>query len=134
MTIKERQIQLVKYRLKQADESISEALHLLSGKESSLSIINRVYYSMFYSVLVLLVFEPHSISKHTGVMSYFNKTFIKDGIFQKDLGRWLNRVFEMRQESDYREFTELSYEEVEPYIEKAKKFFRKGEKLPLRKV
>jgi uncharacterized protein (UPF0332 family) len=83
---------------------------------------------MFYSVLALLVFEPYSISKHTGVISYFNKIYIKEGIFQKDLGRWLNRAFEMRQESDYREYAELSYEEVEPYIEKAKYFLEKVKK------
>ena len=122
MTIKESQIQLVKYRLKQAEESISEANHLLSGKESTRSIINRLYYSMFYSVLALLVFEPYTFSKHSGVISYFNKTFIKEGIFQKDLGRWLNRAFEMRQESDYREYVEVTYEEVAPYIEKAENF------------
>jgi uncharacterized protein (UPF0332 family) len=65
LTDKEKQIQLSGYRLKQAAESIDEAVCLLSGKESPRSIINRAYYAMFYSVLALIVFEPYSSSKHS---------------------------------------------------------------------
>ncbi len=57
MMIKEKQIQLAKYRLKQADESIDEAIYLFSGKKSPRSIINCIYYAMFYAVLALLIFE-----------------------------------------------------------------------------
>ena len=125
MTTKEKQIQLAQYRLKQAEESINEALCLLSGKESPRSIINRAYYAMFYAVLALIVFEPYSSSKHSGVLSYFNKQFIKKGIFPKDLGYSINRSFELRQEMDYREYVELKYDQVEPFIEKAKEFVQK---------
>ncbi len=122
MTIKEKQIQLAKYRLKQAEESIDEALFLLSGKKSSRSIINRAYYSMFYAVLALLIFEQFVSSKHSGVISYFNKNFIKTGIFPKELGLSINKSFELRQSCDYREEVDLSYELIEPYIDKAKVF------------
>lgn len=42
----------------------------------------------------------------------------------KTLGRSINKAFELRQERDYREYVELSYEEVEPFIEKAKVFLQ----------
>jgi len=125
MTSKEKQIQISRYRLKQAEESINEAICLLSGKGSPRSIINRAYYAMFYSVLALIVFEPYSSSKHSGVLSYFNKKFIKEGVFSEELGRSINEAFELRQEGDYREYAELSYEEVEPFIEKARVFLLK---------
>lgn len=125
MTNKEKQRQLAKYRLKQAEESINEALCLLSGKGSPRSIINRAYYAMFYSVLALMVFEPYLSSKHSGVLSYFNKRFIKEGLLPEELGRSINKAFELRQEGDYREYVELSYEQVEPFIEKAKVFLKK---------
>ena len=63
MTIKDKQIQLAKYRLKQAEESIDEAIFLLSGKKSPRSIVNRAYYGMFYAVLALLIFESYASSK-----------------------------------------------------------------------
>lgn len=85
MTTKEKQIQLAKYRLKQAEECIDEANCLFSSKKSPRSIINRLYYAMFYTVLALLVFEPFSSSKHSGVLAYFNKRYIKEEILPKEL-------------------------------------------------
>jgi uncharacterized protein (UPF0332 family) len=118
----EKKIQLAKYRLKQAEDSISEAECLLSGNESPRSIMNRAYYAMFYGVLALLVFEQYYSSKHAGVISYFNKRFIKEGVFPKPLGHSINKAFEMRQEGDYREYVELDYEQVKPFIGQAKQF------------
>lgn len=122
MTTKEKQIELARYRLRQAEESIEEAICLLSGKNSPRSIINRAYYAMFYAVLSLLIFESFSTSKHSGVLSYFNKRFIKEGIFPQELADSINDAFDLRQKGDYREYVELSYEQVEPFIEKAKVF------------
>jgi len=122
---KEKQIQLAQYRLKEAEESIDEALFLLLGRKSPRSIVNRAYYSMFYAVLALLIFEPFSSSKHSGILSYFNRRFIKEGVFPEELGRSINRAFELRQSSDYREYADLTYEQVEPLIEEAKIFVQK---------
>lgn len=122
MTAKEKQIELARYRLRQAEESIEEAVCLLSGKNSPRSIINRVYYAMFYAVLSLLIFESFSSSKHSGVLSYFNKRFIKEGVFSQEIADSINDAFDLRQKGDYREYADLTYEQVEPFIEKAKGF------------
>jgi uncharacterized protein (UPF0332 family) len=114
--------ELALYRLRQADESLDEAQYLFKGNKSSRSIINRAYYAMFYSVLALLIFEPYSSSKHKGVISYFNRNFIKSGLFPKELGRAFNRSFEIRQRSDYREQADLPREQVEPFLDLAKQF------------
>src|SRR3972149_11342967 len=122
MTVKDKQIQLAKYRLKQAEESLDEAVFLLSGRKSPRSIINRAYYAMFYAVLALLIFEPYSSSKHSGVLSYFNRRFIKEGLLSERAGESINTAFELRQRGDYREYAELGYEQVKPYIQKAREF------------
>ena len=122
MTAKEKQLQLVRYRLSQADESIGEAECLLSGGGSPRSIINRAYYAMFYAVLALLVFEPYSSSKHSGVLSYFNRRYIKEGLLPREVGHSINKAFEMRQAGDYREYAALTRDQVEPFIDKAKAF------------
>ncbi len=122
MTDKEKQLELARYRLKQAHESIEEAHVLFSTKMSLRSVVNRAYYAMFYSVLALLIFEPYSSSKHSGVIGYFNKRFIKGGIFPIETGESLRDAFELRQVGDYRELYEPSIEKVEPLLEKAEKF------------
>ena len=112
MTDRESQIELAKYRLQQAEESIDEATFLLQGKKSPRSVINRAYYAMFYAVLALLIFEPYASSKHSGVLAYFNKRFVKQGIFPEELGRSINKAFDLRQRGDYREYEELSYDQA----------------------
>lgn len=110
------------YRIKQAEESLDEAKFLLSGNKTPRSVMNRTYYAMFYSVLALLIYEPYSSSKHSGVLSYFNKHFIREKVFDKELGRNFNKAFELRQREDYREYTELTIEQVSPLIDKAEMF------------
>jgi uncharacterized protein len=125
MTGREKQLELSRYRLKQAEETLDEAKYLLSGNKSPRSIINRLYYTMFYSILALLIFEPYASSKHSGVLSYFNRRFIKDGTFPESMGRAINKAFELRQRGDYREYVELTIEQVEPFIGYAEDFIKK---------
>lgn len=124
MTFLKKKWELVDYRLKQAEESLDEARFLWEGKKSSRSIINRAYYAMFYAVLGLLVFEPYSSSKHSGVVSYFNQKFVKNGIFPKETGRALHRAFELRQRVDYKEYVDIPYDEVISIINAAETFVK----------
>ncbi len=117
--------QLASYRIKQAEESLDEARFLLSGGKSPRSVMNRVYYAMFYSVLALLIYEPYSSSKHSGVLSYFNKNFIRCEVFDKEMGRTLNKAFELRQREDYREYSYLTDLEAAGFIVKADSFVSK---------
>jgi uncharacterized protein (UPF0332 family) len=116
-----RQLELALYRIQQAEESLDEARYLFAGNKSPRSVINRDYYSMFYSILALLIFEPYSSSKHSGVLSYFNRHFIKSGIVPKDIGRAVNKAFDIRQRGDYREQISLNSTQVEPFIDWAEK-------------
>ena len=122
MNIDEKRHILASYRLQQAEESLDEAKFLFDGFKSPRSIINRTYYAMFYSALALLIFEPYSSSKHSGVLSYFNRRFIKEGLFPNDLGRAINKAFDLRQRGDYREQVVLTREQVEPFLNWARNF------------
>lgn len=124
MTGEDKKLLLAKYRLQQAEETFDEAIYLFDGEKNPRSIINRLYYSMFYAVLALLVFEQYESSKHSGVLSYFNKRFIKEGIFPKDIGKLINEAFEMRISSDYGEYIDVSKNMVEPFIDKTDEFIK----------
>jgi uncharacterized protein (UPF0332 family) len=62
------------------------------------------------------------------VLSYFNRRFIKTGEIPKDIGRAVNKAFDIRQRGDYREEIALTPEQVEPYLDWAKKFIDTVEK------
>jgi len=127
--------ELVAYRMSQAAETLEEAVFLLEGGKSLRAVTNRAYYSMFYAILALLIDEPFTSSKHSGVLSYFNRRFVREGIFPEDIGRAINRAFDLRQQGDYRENVELTLEQIKPLIEAANTFltlvkaFLKGKQL-----
>ena len=124
MRASEKMRSLALSRLQQAEESLDEAQFLFDGGKSLRSVINRVYYAMFYAILALLIFEPFGSSKHTAVLSYFNLHFIKNGRLPKELGRAVNKAFELRQRGDYKEIVTIVPEQAEPLLSQAAEFIR----------
>ena len=73
------------YRLKQAEETLLDAEKMLKGDLTPRSITNRAYYSMFYALLALFIKTDVNIktSKHSGVITLFDKEFVKTGKIDK---------------------------------------------------
>lgn len=130
--MKEEQLALIKYRLKEAEDSIDEAKVLLKEGMSLRAVMNRLYYAMFYAVLALLQEKQIGTSKHTGAISLFDREFIKSGIFDKELSKTLHRAFELRQKGDYMEAVEIANEDVDEIFPKAIDFISKTKEHLLR--
>jgi uncharacterized protein (UPF0332 family) len=122
MTAETKMRELALNRLQQAEESLEEAEYLFNGGKSPRSVINRAYYAMFYAILALLIFEKYSSSKHSGVLSYFNSRFVKTELIPRELGRAVNKAFDMRIRGDYREQVIITREQVAPFLNQAEKF------------
>lgn len=120
MNIKYKQ-SLITYRLERSKES-HKAARLLLENDMLTSSMNRIYYAMFYAVQSLLLLHEVSFSKHSQVKGYFNKEFIKNGIFPKDFGRMYNNAFEYRQKFDYVDLIIPEKEMIIEYIDKANEF------------
>jgi len=80
---------------------------------------------MFYAVQALLVLDEKAFSKHGQVKGYFNKGFIKSGIFPKEFGKLFNTVFEYRQKFDYVDLLVPEEELISDYIGEAQRFIDK---------
>ncbi len=112
---------LIGYRLEQSDESLKAADILLQKKLIRPS-VNRSYYAMFYAVLALLAVEKKETSKHSGVISLFDKEFVKSGVIARDFSRWLHHAFDLRQQSDYAAQLSVSSLEAGDLFQHAKDF------------
>ena len=123
--MKEDILALIKYRLEEAENSIIEAEVLLKEGMSLRSVMNRLYYAMFYAVLALLQEKELGTSKHYGAISLFDREFIKSGIFDKELSKTLHRAFELRQKGDYLEQAEVTKSDVDEMLPKTKDFVDK---------
>ncbi len=53
------------------------------------SAMNRIYYAMFYAVQAVLTTKNASFSKHGQVKGYFNKEFVRKGLFSIHLGLYI---------------------------------------------
>jgi uncharacterized protein (UPF0332 family) len=112
------------YRIRQAEETLSDAEKMLQENLSPRSITNRAYYSMFYATLALFIDQGISLktSKHSGIISILDEQFIHTDKIDKYYSKILHRMFNMRQEGDYKEMVEISRDDAIQGIEHAQAF------------
>ncbi len=121
---KEEKINLINYRLERADESLKAAKLMLENK-LYIPAMNRIYYSMFYAVQALLIINESTFSKHGQVKGFFNREYIKTGIFPVDFGKLFNTVFEYRQKFDYMDLLIPEEKLLSDYLIEADTFIKK---------
>lgn len=63
--------------------------------------ISRAYYCMFYCAEALLLSKDLKFSKHSAVISFFGREFIKSGLLSEELYGHLLKGFRERQIGDY---------------------------------
>jgi uncharacterized protein (UPF0332 family) len=114
--------ELVRLRLKQAQETLVDARTLLEAGRTPRSVVNRAYYALFYSVTALLQSAGKTSSKHAGVISLFDKDFVQTGLFPKEMSRTLHETFDERQESDYAPVRTTTRDEAAELLANAEKF------------
>lgn len=112
---------LIRYRLNRADETLEDAT-ILFNNNKLFSTINRIYYAMFYAVGGLLLTKDLSSSKHSGLLSLFNKEFVNTGVIDKECGRFYNEMFEFRQKADYKDLVKFEAQDVKLWLSKAEEF------------
>jgi len=84
--------------------------------------LNRVYYAAFYAASALLLDHQISFKKHSAVRSSFHREFIKSNLIEIEWGKFYDRLFEDRQESDYVALIEFDKEYVEEQLSKCRQF------------
>ena len=114
---------LIKYRIERSYQSFEEANYCFQGDMFNLT-INRLYYSCFYIVTALLICENFYPKTHKGTRNLFNQQFILTKKIIEELSEHYTKLFDLRQECDYKDFVEYNREDVEPLIEKTKDFLK----------
>lgn len=112
---------LAELRLQQAHQCLASAKMLVDFGDSR-GAVNRAYYAMFHGMRSVLALEGKDFAKHSGVISYFRKEYVKTGIFSKDLSDSITELFNSRSNSDYSDIWVYTNEEVMELIEEASAF------------
>lgn len=115
----DRQKDLSEYRLKEAQDSLRVAQHCLD-EEFYKDSINRSYYSAFYAIKAVLALGTVDFKRHKDVVAYFNQHYVATEIFERELGRKLATLKQLREKSDYDDFYIASREQAVVQVETAK--------------
>jgi uncharacterized protein (UPF0332 family) len=118
---------LSQHRLDSANERLESAKILLeSGKYKDS--IGRSYYAIFTAVRAILARDKIDFSKHSGVIAYFQKEYVKKEIFDKKYSRYLQSAFQIRNSCDYNDFFIVSKQDAQEQYEKAVEFYMEVKK------
>ena len=112
--------------IEKAERSIQAAWDLFHKDYFDFS-VSRAYYAMFYCAEALLLTKDLSFSKHSAVISFFGKEFIKTKILPKRLYEYIVNAFKDRSISVY-ETTVIEKERAEKVIKNAEMFIKETKK------
>ena len=113
--------ELAGYRLARAKE-------MLSAAESNLEIgqyktsLNRSYYAVFHAIRSVNVLKEFDSSKHSGVIAFFTKEYLKTEILDRNLAVIIKDSSLCREKSDYDDFYVAGHAEAEEQLKNAKYF------------
>lgn len=113
-------IDLSKYRFDTAVDELDTSKELLKSQKYKAS-VNRSYYAIFHALRAVTALEDFDSSKHSGIIAFFNKTYVKEGIFDKEISKLIDTAYRLREKADYQDFYVVSKEQAEEQIIKAEK-------------
>ncbi|MDR2606683.1 MAG: HEPN domain-containing protein [Oscillospiraceae bacterium] len=106
---------LVAYRIDEAAEALDTSKLLLEHGRLKAS-INRSYYAIFNGLRAVCHTRQMDFSKHSAVIGYFRKEFIKTGVFDSEFSDMIGEAFDFRGDADYEQFFYPTYADAESQI------------------
>jgi uncharacterized protein (UPF0332 family) len=107
----------VAYRIERAKETYRDAVLLLE-KGSLNSCINRLYYSVFYASIALLLTRGLEVKSHNGVKRKIGNLVV-EGIIKKENAKIFGVLSDFRNKGDYDDLFDFSRETVEKLMNPA---------------
>jgi len=87
--------------------------------------VSKSYYAIFFAAKTLLLTKNLDPKKHSGVISFFNRDFVKTKEVERELADILKFARKERISADYDEFYSASPEEAHLQLENAEKFLQR---------
>ena len=107
--------------LERAETNLKAAKDLLEKSYYDIA-ASRAYYSAFYGASALLLSEGIDTNKHSGVIALIHQHFAKTGKLDKEQGKNLNWLFELRGIGDYGVSIHVASGEAYRAVQVAEKF------------
>lgn len=116
-------IDLSKYRFQSANEDLETAYLLMESGKFKAS-VNRSYYAIFHGLRAVTALAEFDSSKHSGVIAFFNRMYVKEGIFDKGVSKLIDTAYRLREKADYQDFIIISKDQAIEQIEKTEQVLK----------
>ena len=118
--------ELASYRMERAWEMLdaSRENFMIGQYKTSL---NRSYYAIFHAMRAANILKGFDSSKHSGVIAFFNKEYLKENILDRKLSVIVKNSAFLREKSDYDDFYIASKKDVEEQLQHAEQFLHEVE-------
>lgn len=109
---------------------MERAREMMTAAEGNLEIgqyktsLNRSYYAIFHAMRAANILKGFDSSKHSGVIAFFNKEYLKENILDRNLSVIIKNSAFLREKSDYDDFFIASKKEAEKQLIDAKTFLK----------
>lgn len=113
---------LSEYRLKKAKQCLKSAEAILKIGDDYNLVVNRSYYAIFHGMRSILALDGKDFEKHSAVISYFRREYIKTHKIPVEASDIIGSAFSNRNDSDYEDFYEPTVNEAKEQFEAAKRF------------
>lgn len=117
---------LCRHRIQRAKEDLHSAEVLLQVEDYR-GCNNRAYYAIFHMINAIHALDGRAYRKHKDAIANFNKAYVKEGIFNRGIGRRIAHAEEIRHASDYDDFYIASRLDSEAQIKAARDFIEIAE-------
>lgn len=114
---------VIKYRIEKAYKTYEETEAVARMGYWNLA-GNRLYYSFYHMASALMLDKGFTARKHAGLIHLFGEKFVLPGLTDNTYGRFVSRLFELRQSGDYDDLFDATEDEVRPYFEKIKELLK----------
>lgn len=120
----EQRVDIVKYRLENAFNTLSEVeSHRKNGFYNTA--VNRMYYACYYAARAILTAYHIEAKSHEGVRQQLGLNFVLTGKISEEQGRFYSRLFSKRTTGDYDDFITHTLETVDELYPQAQVFVDK---------
>ena len=113
--------ELSRFRYEKAMSNLQLAHSLYNDGQYAFA-LNRAYYALFDGMRAVNALDGFDSSKHSGVISHFNMTYVKTAQFPATTSTVIKQASRLREKSDYEDFYVPDKEETAETIANVENF------------
>jgi len=119
---------IIANNIDKAHQAIKDAKMLLNA-ESFVGALNRIYYGVFYIISALAIKHQYSTPKHSQLIGWFNKNYVRHNKIDRGIGKFIYLAFDRRMEGDYNALSTFNYDDIADDLEKMKETIKTIEEI-----